>query len=308
MVVRSVSSSTPKACVGARVFAGCFERPDFGVVGAGAGKYALPPPFLNPYDPAIRKAEEKLAELIAGYADPAIVSHAISERFPIIFSTNAFHSWLLTSELKGGDLTDELPFVGGTISARKELPVNNVTVVTIPATNRGRELLMHHAVDTAVHELTHIYGPVRATDTTALGKAIVKDQVYLQSFRESLQEALGDETLDAPTREQMQKLMHAYNDIAYNLVVFIAAEPICNPEQKKDQLAWLKYKKHVQEHYSTDKQKFEVVPARIAEMKHKYGAFNDNTGPESQPLVRAAAFHFQENQPHRESQRVDDPA
>ena len=68
--------------------------------------------LMNPYDPALLKARETMAGLIAGAADPEMVRHAIREKCPIIFSTHWFNSWLLTSSIKGG-LTDKIPFSGG---------------------------------------------------------------------------------------------------------------------------------------------------------------------------------------------------
>jgi hypothetical protein len=44
--------------------------------------------LLNPYQPDLQKGERKLAELIAGYADPDLLRHAMQRHCPLIFSTN----------------------------------------------------------------------------------------------------------------------------------------------------------------------------------------------------------------------------
>jgi hypothetical protein len=176
-------------------------------------------------------------------------------------------------------LSDHLAFAGAAIAKRNELPINNVIVVTVPAINRNRELLMPEALDTAVHELAHLYRPIREEDGKTLATLIAKDQVYVSSFRESLQQALDDESLDTATKTQMQQLHRAYSNVASQLAVFMEAEPIFGAEQKKEQRAFLKYKKRVNEGYPTPEKKYAEIPARIAAMQHRYGALVKTLAP-----------------------------
>ena len=101
----------------------------------------------------------------------------------------------------------------------------------------------------------------------------------MTSFKESLEQALRDETLDDPTKAQMRMLMRAYNDIAHNCVVFMDVEPIFSGGQKKEQREWLKYKHRIEEGYSTPDTKRAEIPARIIALRHKYGALIETVAP-----------------------------
>ena len=235
--------------------------------------------LLDPYHPAVRKGEERLATLLSRYADPDLLRHAINKKTPVIFSTDWAVSWGLASTTTGQLFTGNTPSGMVAVSLKKnKLPVNTYALVTVPTKNYDRELLMDRALDTAVHELAHLYHPVGRRDERALPKRIAADKVCLDSFKESLEESLADSTLDHRAREDIERLKNAYNDITKYCASFMEVSPIL-ANDRKSKNHWAKQLAHLQRLYPSETDRLTEVPAVLTQLRHKYGTLVDTVLP-----------------------------